>query len=128
MKVSEITIKRPYLINIDMKEDIRGLLVKIYSLGEFRNYYLIENVAEILYHVSSLNVMGGMHFQVSPFDQEKLVWIIQRPIFDFVPPILKNSNTYNDCYSFELKENEGESLHISGGIAYGFLSLSENAL
>ncbi|MEM0134257.1 MAG: dTDP-4-dehydrorhamnose 3,5-epimerase family protein [Thermoplasmatales archaeon] len=127
MKVDETTIEGLRLLSIDVKEDDRGLFIKPYSLGELKNYHLMENVTEIFYSISAVNVLRGMHFQVPPFTQEKIVGVTHGCILDVVLDIRKNSNTYGDYTSFKLKAEDGKFLYIPGGLAHGFLSLSENS-
>ena len=75
MKVDKAEIEGLYTLKIDVKKDIRGAFLKPYSLNELKEYHLIENVSEIFYSTSDMNVIRGMHFQVPPFTQQKIVGV-----------------------------------------------------
>ena len=123
MKVDKSEIEGLYTLKIDVKKDIRGVFLKPYSLNELKEHHLIETVSEVFYSTSDLNVIRGMHFQVPPYAQQKLVGVINGTIIEVVLDIRRGSKTFGKYCSFKLEANEGKFLFIPEGLAHGFLSL-----
>jgi dTDP-4-dehydrorhamnose 3,5-epimerase len=121
---------------------IEGLLLfnpKIFKdeRGEFFETYNYEKYASQLPHVnfvqdnlskSHKNVLRGLHFQLPPFDQGKLVQVIKGRALDVAVDIRKNSKTYGHYFSVELSEINKIQFWIPPGFAHGFLSLEDETL
>ncbi|MEM0134460.1 MAG: dTDP-4-dehydrorhamnose 3,5-epimerase family protein [Thermoplasmatales archaeon] len=127
MKIESTDIEGAELIHLDVKNDERGSFIKPFSKTDTKMNRLMRNVEEIFYSTSSKGVIRGMHFQVPPFAQRKLVNVIEGRILDVVLDIRRNSRTYGKFISVQLAENDGICLYISYGLAHGFLSVSERA-
>lgn len=76
---------------------------------------------------SNLNVLRGLHYQIEPFAQSKLISISSGKILDIAVDIRKNSNTYGKYFSYILSEENNESIFIPKGFAHGYLSLSKKS-
>tara|TARA_B100001564_G_C20201152_1_gene472845 strand:+ start:102 stop:473 length:372 start_codon:yes stop_codon:yes gene_type:complete len=72
-------------------------------------------------------VLRGMHFQVEPFSQSKLISVTKGKILDISVDIRPNSKTYGQYFSHILSENSHESIFIPKGFAHGYLTLSDIA-
>jgi dTDP-4-dehydrorhamnose 3,5-epimerase len=69
-----------------------------------------------------------MHFQLPPFDHEKLVFVPKGSIIDVVVDLRKNSSTYKKYISVELSDKNKKSIFIPKGLAHGFKSLEDNTI
>tara|TARA_B100000989_G_C19511432_1_gene459266 strand:+ start:807 stop:1355 length:549 start_codon:yes stop_codon:yes gene_type:complete len=70
----------------------------------------------------------GFHFQKKPFDQAKLVSVIQGSILDIFIDIRKGSKTFLDHGSIILKEGNSNIIYIPRGFAHGYITLEDNTL
>lgn len=70
-------------------------------------------------------VLRGMHFQKPPYDQVKIVRVLQGEVLDVVVDIRKNSKTFGQYYKIKLSASNRKQLYVPVGFAHGFLALSE---
>jgi dTDP-4-dehydrorhamnose 3,5-epimerase len=71
--------------------------------------------------------LRGLHYQLAPFAQAKLVRVIQGEVLDVVVDIRKSSNTFGQYISQILSADNKKQLFIPEGFAHGFLTLSESS-
>jgi len=118
--------KNLILIENEIISDNRGHFIEV-----FRNNLVNENIDyefNILQEnevVSKKNVLRGLHFQKAPFEQSKLIRVIDGKILDVVVDLRKKSNTYGKAYSIELSSDNGKILFIPKGFAHGYLVKSD---
>jgi dTDP-4-dehydrorhamnose 3,5-epimerase len=72
-------------------------------------------------------VLRGLHYQLPPFAQGKLVRVIQGVVWDVSVDIRKGSPTFGQWYGIELSADNNKQLWIPPGFAHGFITLSETA-
>lgn len=77
---------------------------------------------------SSFGVLRGLHFQLPPFAQSKLVRVIKGNILDVAVDIRKGSPTFGKYVSVELSEENKRMVFIPRGFAHGFVVLSDEAI
>ena len=77
---------------------------------------------------SSKGVLRGLHYQVAPFSQSKLLTVIQGAVIDVVVDIRKSSLTFGQHLSFELTADNKHQLFVPKGFAHGFVVLSDIAI
>lgn len=109
-------------------QDNRGSFQKLFNYDFFQVNGLDANFKEFYYSISNENVIRGMHFQLPPFDHAKLVYVSKGRIKDVVVDIRKESETYKQCFSIELNDNDAKYLYIPKGFAHGFLSLENGSI
>lgn len=78
--------------------------------------------------MSLFGVLRGLHYQLPPFDQAKLVRVVTGRVLDVAVDIRRNSPTFGRCVSVELSEENKRQIFIPRGFAHGFLVLSEKAV
>jgi len=116
------------LIRLKEFKDSRGSFIKVFNEDFFTQNGLETNFKESYYSISAKNVIRGMHFQISPFEHTKLVYLIQGIIIDIVLDIRLSSSTYGEYFSIELNTENPVLLYIPVGCAHGFLSLEDNTI
>ncbi|MBK8620590.1 MAG: dTDP-4-dehydrorhamnose 3,5-epimerase [Saprospiraceae bacterium] len=77
---------------------------------------------------SSFGVLRGLHYQLPPFSQSKLVRVVVGEVLDVVVDIRPNSATYGKSFSFLLTENLKNQMFVPKGFAHGYVVLSETAV
>lgn len=128
MKIERTILEGVFIINNFNASDDRGLFVKTFNKNLFLELNLNLEIKESYFSVSKKNVIRGMHFQLPPFDHEKLVFVPKGSILDVVVDLRKNSSTYKKYISVELSDKNKKSIYIPKGLAHGFKSLENNTI
>lgn len=104
--------------------DSRGTFIKIQPGLEFQDG--LDSVA------ASINPMAGtirgLHFQIAPYAEEKIVTCLQGSIFDVIVDIRPGSKTFGKCATFELNAKNGIQVYLPPGIAHGFQTLHPDTI
>jgi len=108
--------------------DSRGVFVKSFHEGLFRELGIEFIAREEFYSTSARNVLRGMHFQVPPAAHSKLVFCLQGRVLDVLLDMRRSSPRFGQVFSCELDAVKREILFIPTGFAHGFLSLEDNSL
>ena len=77
---------------------------------------------------SAKSVIRGLHYQIKPHDQAKLIRVVDGRILDVALDLRKGSSTFGRWYSIELDSESKKSLLIPRGFAHGFSVLSDKAV
>ncbi|SKC69918.1 dTDP-4-dehydrorhamnose 3,5-epimerase [Maledivibacter halophilus] len=128
MKTLPTRIKDVYIIKSKIRTDKRGAFYKTYNENIFKEYNLCTEFKESYYSISKKDVIRGMHFQLPPFDHEKLVYVPKGKIIDVVLDMRKKSQTFGEYVDIELSEKNKLSIYIPKGCAHGFKSLEDNTI
>ncbi|MBI1344056.1 MAG: dTDP-4-dehydrorhamnose 3,5-epimerase [Terrimonas sp.] len=119
----------PGLIVFDphiMKDD-RGFFFEAYNALTFRAAGITNRFVQDNQSSSGYGVIRGLHYQLHPFAQAKLVRVLQGTIYDVVVDIRVGSPTYKKIFGIELSAENKKQLFIPAGYAHGFSVLSEQA-
>lgn len=110
-------------------EDSRGYFFESFNKNTLKNETGLEyDFVQDNQSKSSRGVLRGMHYQLNPMAQTKLVRVLQGEVQDVVVDIRKNSPTYGKHLSINLSEDNKKQLLIPRGFAHGFLTLTETAV
>ena len=77
---------------------------------------------------SEKGVLRGLHFQLPPYTQAKLVRVLEGKVLDVAVDIRKNSSTFGQYVSVELSKENKKQLYVPRGFAHGFVVLSSSAV
>jgi dTDP-4-dehydrorhamnose 3,5-epimerase len=128
MKFSRTDIHDVFIIEPQLLGDERGYFSETFKEKELSDFlghpihFCQDNESK-----SSFGVLRGLHFQLPPFAQSKLVRVIQGSVLDVAVDIRKNSPTFGKHVSIELNDQNKKQLFIPRGFAHGFVVLSEYA-
>ena len=110
-------------------EDDRGYFMEFYNQKTYQNLlnkdnsFVQDNISS-----SKKNVIRGLHFQAPPFDQGKLVQVLQGKALDVVVDIRRDSPTFGEHYKIELSSKNKIQFWVPSGFAHGFISLEDDTL
>ncbi len=129
MKFTKTTIPDVILIEPKVFGDERGYFVETFRSDLFeqetgiKTTFIQDNESR-----SSHGVLRGLHYQLPPYAQSKLVRVIEGKVLDVVVDIRKNSPTFGQHASAELSAENKQQLFVPRGFAHGFVVLSETAI
>src|SRR5438128_3898307 len=108
-------------------EDSRGYFFESYNEKNFQEQGIDLRFVQDNQSCSSYGVVRGLHYQLNPHAQVKLVRVLSGTILDVAVDLRKNSPTYLKVFSIELSAENKRQLFIPAGLAHGFSVLSEKA-
>ena len=108
-------------------EDSRGFFYEAYNQKMFGGAGIECQFVQDNQSRSTYGVIRGLHYQVAPFAQAKLVRALVGTILDVAVDIRKGSPTFGKVFSIELSAANKKQLFIPAGFAHGFSVLSEEA-
>ena len=119
----------PGLIIIEPKifGDNRGYFFEAYNVANFKKNGITCDFVQDNQSRSSFGVIRGLHYQLNPHAQAKLLRVMEGKILDVAVDIRKGSPTYGKYFSIELSSENKKQLFIPAGFAHGFSVLSETA-
>ena len=104
--------------------DSRGTFIKVHPFREFE--HSLNSVAISVN--PRLGTIRGMHFQIEPFAEEKIISCIQGSIFDVIVDIRPQSKTFGKWATFELSTKNRVQAYLPKGIAHGFQTLQPDTI
>jgi len=129
MIFTETPLKGAYIIEPEKKGDNRGFFARTFCQKEFEAYGLNPCIAQCNI---SLNIkkgtIRGMHYQMPPYEEEKVVWCARGAIYDVIVDLRPTSHTYKKWFGIEVSEDNYKMLYIAKGFAHGFQTLKDNSL
>ncbi|MCL2485744.1 MAG: dTDP-4-dehydrorhamnose 3,5-epimerase [Endomicrobia bacterium] len=124
-KFTKLAIPDVILIESKKFEDSRGFFSELYHIDKFAEGGIDKPIKQINLSKSSKGVLRGLHYQLNPFAQGKIVRVISGSIFDVAVDIRKNSQHYGKWVGVNLNSENLNMLYIPEGFAHGFEVLSE---
>lgn len=128
MKVVETGIKGVLILEPQVFGDSRGYFFESFSQKQFdelvgKTVFVQDNESK-----SSYGVVRGLHYQLPPYTQAKLVRVVKGSVWDVAVDLRKGSETYGQHIAVELSEENKRQFFIPKGFAHGFAVLSEEAI
>ena len=128
MRIIDTPIADLLVIEPKVWKDDRG-----YFYESFREDFLKEinidlSLVQDNQSLSQKGTIRGLHFQAPPFEQGKLVSVLQGSVLDVVVDIRKNSSTYGQSFAIELNDQNHLQLWIPPGFAHGFSTLADQTI
>lgn len=127
MQIIQSDIPGVVLIQPKVFDDSRGYFFESYNQKKFDDLNLAFDWVQDNQSCSSYGVIRGLHFQLNPFAQSKLVRVINGSILDVIVDIRKGSPHYGKVFSVELSAENKTQILVPTGFAHGFSVLSETA-
>lgn len=127
MKIEQTPIKELVIIEPIIFNDERGYFFEAYNKAKFNANGILYDFIQDNQSFSKRGVIRGLHLQINPFAQAKLVRVLQGEILDVAVDLRKNSPTYGQYFSVVLSAENKKQLMVPHGFAHGFSVLSETA-
>ena len=108
-------------------EDQRGYFFESFNAKTFAEKNINVNFVQDNQSKSSYGVLRGLHYQLEPYAQAKLVRVISGEVLDIAVDIRTGSPTFGANFSIILSAENRKQLYIPRGFAHGFVVLSESA-
>lgn len=107
--------------------DPRGFFMETYKRSDFVQAGIDLGFVQDNHSFSRRGVLRGLHFQLPPRAQGKLVWVVRGAVWDVAADIRPESPTFRKWLGEELSAETGRMIYVPPGFAHGFLTLSEEA-
>ncbi len=128
MEVTNIFIDGPLVLQPKVFYDERGYFYESYNKQAFEKAGITADFVQDNQSLSQKGAVRGLHFQAVPFEQGKLVRVIQGAVYDVVVDVRKNSPTYGKHFGIELTAENFTMFWIPPGFAHGFSTLKDNTI
>lgn len=124
MRFTPTPLAGAFLIDIDPVQDERGLFARTVCEEQFAQHGLVGRfVQQSLSWNPHAGTVRGLHFQIAPDEEIKLVRVTRGAIFDAIVDLRPDSRTYGQAFHAELSAENRRQLYIPAGMAHGFQSL-----
>lgn len=128
MKITATDFNGLLIIEPHVFSDPRGYFMESFNRDSFHRSGIDFEPVQDNESKSVRGVIRGLHYQLRPFDQAKLIRVIVGQIYDIAVDLRKNSATYGRWYGIELDSENKKQLFIPKGFAHGFSVLSQTAV
>lgn len=128
MQITTTPIEGLLVIQPQVFNDPRGYFYESYNKDKFISADINLEFVQDNQSLSQKGIVRGLHFQAPPFEQGKLVRVIQGAVMDVAVDIRKNSPTYGQHFSIKLTAENQTMFFIPPGFAHGFETLDDNTI
>src|SRR6266550_466507 len=128
MIFTETPLKGAFLIDLEKRGDDRGFFARAFCESEFGANKLSNRFVQINNSLSAQRgTLRGMHYQLAPKAETKVVRCIRGGLFDVILDLRKDSPTFGQSFGAELTAENRRMMYVPKGFAHGFITLSDNA-
>ena len=127
MIFKETHLQGAFVIEIEQIKDNRGFFARAWCQKEFEEHGLTSRVVQA--NVSSNKKKGtlrGMHYQISPYEETKVVRCTRGAICDVIIDLRQDSPTFKQWIGVELREDNYKMLYVPENFAHGFQTLKDD--
>ena len=128
MQFTETQLKGAFIIDLEPRSDNRGFFARTFCATEFVAHNLLPTVAQCnLSFNYKKGTLRGMHYQIAPATETKLVRCTQGAIYDVIIDMRPNSPTYLSHIGVELTAENRRALYVPEMFAHGYQALTDGA-
>ena len=128
MEIITTDIPSLLIIKPEVFSDPRGFFLEAYTEKRYQDAGINSKFIQDNISKSTYGVIRGLHYQLAPYSQSKLVQVLEGKVLDVAVDLRKNSPTFGQHFSVELSAENQLQFYIPQGFAHGFSVLSETAL
>jgi dTDP-4-dehydrorhamnose 3,5-epimerase len=128
MNFTEIDLAGAYVIDLKQLRDERGFFARGYCSKELEAQGLASRVVQsnVSFNFKKAT-LRGMHYQVTPYEETKLVRCTRGAIYDVIIDLRPQSKTFQKWFGIELTEDNYRMLYVPEGFAHGFETLADRS-
>ena len=129
MQIEPLKLSGTFKIKLTRIGDVRGYFMRFYSREIFaaHNLQTVWEQESVSFNKEK-NTLRGLHFQLPPYSETKLVRVAHGAIVGYFVDLRKNSPTYGAWDSVELSAENDTAIYLPKGFAHGFKTVAENTL
>ena len=128
MIVREVPLAGAFAIQLEKREDYRGFFARAWCTMEAERFGL--NTVWVQANIARSNPRGtvrGMHYQISPYEEVKLIRCVRGEIFDVMIDMRAQSSTFKQWWAIRLKDDDYQMVYVPQGFAHGYQALTDQA-
>lgn len=127
MKFQKAPLNDAFVIELEPFVDDRGEFARGFCQREFEAHGLNPNIAQANLSTSKFKgTMRGLHYQIAPHAESKLVRCVRGSLFDVIVDTRKESSTFGKWFGEELTAKNGKAMYVPEGFAHAFLTLEDD--
>ncbi len=128
MRFERADIEGAFLLHLDRHEDERGSFARTFDAAEFAAHGLETSFRQLsLSSNSRRGTLRGMHFQLPPHEEVKIVRCVRGAVYDVMVDLRASSTSYRRSAGYELSAENGTAVYIPKGCAHGFQTLEDES-
>ena len=128
MKFSPTKLPGVWIVDMEKRKDERGFFARSWCQQEFEGHGLNPNLVQCSVSFNhKKGTLRGMHYQIAPHEEAKLVRCTRGAIYDVAVDLRPASPTRKQWLAVELTADNGRALYIPEGFAHGFQTLADNS-
>jgi len=128
MRFTPLPLTGAMLVEPERREDARGWFARVYCEQEFAAHGVASRMVQTNLSFSRhAGTLRGLHYQLAPHAEDKLVRCAQGAIWDAIVDVRPRSPSYCQWFGIELSAANGRMLLVPQGFAHGFVTLSDDA-
>ena len=121
---SKVLVIKPYIFR-----DVRGYFEESYNKSILKKIGIKETFVQDNLSLSKANnTFRGIHIQLTPYSQSKLIKVLRGSIIDYVVDLRLNSKTFGKYTSIKINENDNKQIYIPEGFGHAFLTTNKNTV
>ena len=129
VQITDLALPDVKLIQLKVHRDQRGSFVETYRDADWRPLLGDAGfVQDNLSRSAAAGTIRGLHYQVQPFAQAKLVQVLAGRIFDVAIDLRRGSASFGRHVGVELSAEDGRQVFVPAGFAHGFMTLTAECL
>jgi len=129
MLFKKTSLKDSYIIELELMEDKRGFFARSFCQREFEKHGLNPSIVQCnVSYNKRKGTLRGMHYQVAPYKESKLISCIRGSMYDVIIDLRNDSPTYCKWMSVHLSANSYGLLYVPEGCAHGFQTLEDDTI
>jgi dTDP-4-dehydrorhamnose 3,5-epimerase len=129
MIFTETKIKGVYIIEPELLTDERGFFARSFCKEEFQKLELETDIVQCnISYNKKKGTLRGMHYQVPPFEEAKIVSCTKGSIYDVALDLRRDTLTYCQWVATDLSEENFKMMYIPRGCAHGFQTLEDDTM
>src|SRR5688572_7235039 len=127
MKFIPTGLEGAFTIELEKREDERGFFARAFCVNEYKAAGLDGAIVQINNSLSvEKGTLRGMHYQLAPKAETKIVRCIKGSLYDVIVDLRKDSPTFLKWFGAELSADNRRTMYVPKGFAHGFITLEPN--